>query len=145
MAWFNQVRTRLLRKRRFRRRRLSENRIRTLPPLRQPRPPAVKTIRPNSRAIPEPGRSRIQINGKLNVCSGRVDFWHVRLAVISEQAVVDLDRSGFARCLVGERDGFEILDPWIVAVTRANPVAPGAAVENVSGGLAFPHINATGD
>src|SRR5450755_1714168 len=90
-------------------------------------------------------RSRIQINGKLNVCSGPVDFWHVRLAVISAQAVVDLDRSGFARCLVGERDGFEILDPWIVAVTRANPVAPGAAVEGVSGGLAFPHINATGD
>src|ERR1039458_7241985 len=55
------------------------------------------------------------------------------------------DRSGFARCLVGERDRFEILDPWIVAVTRANPVAPGAAVEGVSGGLAFPHINATGD
>jgi hypothetical protein len=34
-------------------------------------PPAVKTIKPKSRTISELG-SRMQVNSKLNVCSGRV-------------------------------------------------------------------------
>jgi len=39
----------------------------------------------------------------------------------------------------------KILYPRIVAVTRANPVTPGAAVEGFGGGLTFPHIDAAGD
>src|SRR5580692_11374653 len=55
------------------------------------------------------------------------------------------DRAGLAGGLVGERDGFEILDPGIVAITRADAFAPGAGVERFSGGLAFPHVDAAGD
>src|ERR1700742_5038243 len=55
------------------------------------------------------------------------------------------DSPGLARCLVGERDGFEILDPRVVAVTRADTFAPGPRIERLGGRLAFPHVDPAGD
>jgi hypothetical protein len=54
-AWFNQVGTRLPRKQHLRKRRSGENRTQTQPPLSRRGPPVVKTIRPTSRTILEPG------------------------------------------------------------------------------------------
>jgi hypothetical protein len=47
--------------------------------------------------------------------------------------------------LVGQRDGFKILDLRVVAVAGADAVAPGAGVEGFGVGLCFPHVNAAGD
>src|ERR1700732_5487433 len=56
-----------------------------------------------------------------------------------------LDRAGLPRCLVGQRDRLKILHLRVIAVTRANAVLPGAAVEGFGVFLGFPHIDATGD
>src|ERR1700678_974793 len=66
-------------------------------------------------------------------------------AAMGRCGAMELDRAGLAARLVGECDGFEILNPGIVAVTGANPVAPRTAVERLGRRLAFPHVDAASD
>src|ERR1700732_3537103 len=65
--------------------------------------------------------------------------------MIQPAPISSLNRPGLAACLVGQRDGFKILDPGLVAVAGADAVAPGAGVEGFGVGLRFPHIDAAGD
>src|SRR5260370_7428137 len=60
-------------------------------------------------------------------------------------ATGELDRARLARGPIGQRDRCKILDLRVVAVARADAVAPGAAIKGFGVGLGFPHIDAAGD